>query len=333
MFGNCMKSLLKANDIYDILKPLFFVSKILGLVPIKFNKNGTAFKDYAILNIIEILIITCITVYLLIWLEIVDFSENIAGLALRVELYLGMIITIIILVLAKANQKLLMRILNGLNKIDCKLNYKTGLLLVYFQVIGITCIFITKLVIQLYVNSNIKLYIYSIFNVVDYANTIMLFQYVDILLILRQKYVSLNAIVKERGVIKNNITFLKRYVRKIANSHDKLYQVCLNINKMYGIQLLVTIAARFIMITIQLINVYKLIQDGSLLQTDSISYALPFIYLFLHGSKIFMIVAVSENVVRQSKKTGVYLHRYWNGVADVQVEVQILIRLKSILVL
>lgn len=78
----------------------------------------------------------------------------------------------------------------------------------------------------------------------------------------------------------------------------------LTVNRIYGIQLLVTITIRFIMITTQLINTYKVIQDPKL--ADSVTHSLIAIYLFLHFSKLFMISAVSDNTATKVSWNFIY---------------------------
>lgn len=66
-----------------------------------------------------------------------------------------------------------------------------------FQISGITCVFLTKAIMQPFTAERAFVSIYNIFNIVDYINTITLFQYVDLLLLLRQRYIWLNRKIKQ----------------------------------------------------------------------------------------------------------------------------------------
>ncbi|KAF5279977.1 hypothetical protein FQR65_LT15115 [Abscondita terminalis] len=249
---------------------------------------------------------------------------NIGWLALRFEIYFGATITSIILTLAVTNQKMLINAIENIIKIDkemdkigIKVTYVNAQRFSYFQILGISCVFSTKLILQAFSARAYYKFVYNTFNVVDYLNTIMLFQYVDILLLLRQRYIWLNREIRntpQRRYEWNSLTTDKKLysVVDIANAvtpkilvkrwgklHGELFTTAMLVNRAYGVQLLSTICARFIMITTQLINVYKSIQDPN--QSDANTYTLMAIYLFLHGSKIFMVASISENTAAKRK--------------------------------
>lgn len=246
---------------------------------------------------------------------------DIGWVALRCELYFGAAVTSIILTLAITNQKFLIKAIEniikidyGMKKIGIKITYRNAQRFAYFQIFGITIVFILKLIIQSFYAKEFYIFVYNVFNVVDYINTIMLFQYVDILLLLRQRYVWLNKEIKEMGKAqtsglnefkltslqvsgrtsgKNNCVSTEDLLITLGKVHIKLFDTAKLVNRTYGIQLLSSITARFIMITTQLINMYKIIKDPN--TDNNITYSLVAIYLFLHVSKIFMIASISEN--------------------------------------
>lgn len=214
----------------------------------------------------------------------------------------------------KAIEKI-MKIDCDLMKIGINISYQNAQRFAYFQMIGITLVFSSKLILQPFSVKKLYVFVYNVFNVVDYINTIMLFQYVDILLLLRQRYIWINKEIRNKGDDKRfskDIKFIKCYdkvhgkevnyptqplfenfIDSIAKIHSDMYHTAILINRSYGIQLLTTICARFVMITTQLINTYKTIQTPN--KGDAMQYIIFGIYLFLHISKIFMVASISEN--------------------------------------
>lgn len=232
--------------------------------------------------------------------------------------------TFTVLTLAVVNQKLLIRCIEKLVEIDLSMqnihitvHYKNSKKFVLFQVIAITCVFLSKVVLQFFTHSATTLSMYSAFNIFDYINTIMLFQYVDLLLLIRQRFIWMNRKLRNLPNTNNSPEALRipitpivcdGYNRKrsiqiqfdtelILNNLAKIYgnlcHVSRMVNRTYGIQILVTIGSRFVMITTQSINTYNIIRDPT--QGSRVQYALLAIYLMLHTSKIFMVASLSEN--------------------------------------
>lgn len=315
----------RAEDLYDVMYPVFIISKILGLAPFQYNHKGK--KSYSphfgVITILRFILVVGVMCYVCFVMEEVNFSVNIGGMALRYELYFGTIMTAIILLMAMVNQKLTIKAVTLIIELDADLrrigvpvSYKHAQIFAYSQVSFIAFMFAANAIIQPFSGSVAYFVIYSIFNVIDYLNTTVLFQYVNMLLLIRQRFIWLNRKIKDLSnssktiftTRDNNyieeIPHLIRVVPKeqfdsghviinLAKVHSKLHVVSKVTNRMYGVQLLVTIAIRFIMITTQLINTYKVIQDPHL--AGSVTHSLIAIYLFLHFSKIFMVAAVSDN--------------------------------------
>lgn len=314
----------KAEDLYDVMYPVFIISKILGLAPFQYNHKGQ--KSYSphfgVITVLRFILVVGVMCYVCFVMEEVNFSVNIGGMALRYELYFGTIMTAIILLMAMVNQKLTIKAVTltteldtDLRRIGVAVSYKHAQIFSYAQVSFIAIMFAANAIIQPFSGSVAYFVIYSIFNVVDYLNTTVLFQYVNMLLLIRQRIVWLNRKIRELSdssktiftkrnsyieevphlihVVPKEQFDLGRLIINLAKIHSKVYVVCKITNRMYGVQLLVTIAIRFVMITTQLINTYKVIQDPNL--AGSVTHSLIGIYLFLHFSKIFMVAAVSDN--------------------------------------
>ncbi|XP_017778179.1 PREDICTED: putative gustatory receptor 28b [Nicrophorus vespilloides] len=313
-------------DIYDTLIPVYVLSKILGLAPFKLSLKGNRgfVSDVGPIIITRILVLLSVMIFVAWELENLDFPDNIAGIAMRVELYLGTVMTGIVLILAVVNRRGIIGSVNNLMEVDRLLkaadiavSYKNAKTFCAAQIIFITCVFSSKIIIQPFSSKTSLLYIYSVFNIVDYINTIMLFQYVDLFLLIRQRYIWLNRSVRNLGMemkihfLKSQCLPLDSLIVQYGIIHNALYQIGNKINRSYGVQLLVTIIVRFIMVTTQLIYAYKIIQDPE--QGDPISYTLLFMYLMLHTTKLFMVASISTNTSTKGQETGLYLHNLWES--------------------
>lgn len=313
----------RAQDLYDVMYPIFIISKVLGLAPyqlhLKDERRLTA--HIGIITIARFILIVGTMCYVCFVMDELNFSVNIGGMALRYELYFGTIMTAIVLVLSMTNQKPAIKSITMLKELDADfeqigfhISYKNAQIFCYAQIVFMLFMFMAMVTLQPFSGSLAYFVIYSIFNVVDVINTTMLFQYVDVLLLIRQRFIWLNRKIRDLSdfsktiITVHNETHLthgmpvnvtrrkletRNLITNLAKIHGKLFAVAKITNRIYGVQLLVTITIRFVMITTQLINTYKLIQDPKL--ADSVTHSIVAIYLFLHFSKIFMVAAVSEN--------------------------------------
>lgn len=138
----------------------------------------------------------------------------------------------------------------------------------------------------------------------------MLFQYTDLLLLLRQRYIWLNRQLiylhaSNRPVYPNEFKSFKPgkwqeteegllLLQKLGCIHSDLYETGQIVNRAYSLQLLLTVGARFLMVTTQLLNTYKMASDSSR-NSSTISFVLAGIYVLLHTLKVFMVASISDN--------------------------------------
>lgn len=315
----------RAEDLYDVMVPVFIISKILGLAPFYFNRKTRELKPhFGIVTIVRFILIVGTMCYICYVMDELNFTQNIGGMALRYELYFSTLLTAVVMILAITNQKLAIGAIVEIIEIDedfrlmgQKVTYRNAQIFAYGQIVYMITMFLAKVILQPFANSLAYLTIYSIFNLVDFINTTMLFQFVNILLLMRQRFIWVNREVKDLAELsKNKNTERKRakdkkrhIVHVISQNsedyrflttiidygriHNRLSIVCKMTNRIFGIQLLVTITIRFVMITTQLINTYKVIQDPTL--ASSVTHSMIAIYLFLNCAKLFMVAAVSDN--------------------------------------
>lgn len=316
----------RAQDLYDVMVPVFLISKVLGLAPFYFNRRTRTLKPhFGIVTIIRFVLVVGTMCYICFVMDELNFTQNIGGMALRYELYFSTILTAAVMILAITNQKLAIDAIVEIIEIDedfklmgQEVSYKNAQIFAYAQIVYMITMFLMKVILQPFANSLAYLTIYSIFNLVDLINTTMLFQYINVLLLMRQRFIWVNREVKnlaelsrnkntERVRVKDkrrqivqvisqnsedNYRFLSRII-DYGRIHNRLNIVCKMTNRIFGIQLLVTITIRFVMITTQLINTYKVIQDPTL--ATSVTHSMIAIYLFLNCAKLFMVAAVSDN--------------------------------------
>lgn len=231
--------------------------------------------------------------------------------------------TFLVLLLALFQQQHLINIIMELVNIDqhmnsmhIKLNYDNSKRFGLAQMVIITCLFLLKISLQYFSYSTAILVMYSVFNLVDYINTIMLFQYVNLVLLIRQRFIWLNRRLRQ---IRRHPTYLNKcrlslipklnynsgntsMIRKmeietllidLAKIYAKLCSLSRFVNRTYNVQILITVASRFLMITTQLINTYNTIRDRSSEQVTQ--YIVLSLYICLHFFKILMVASVSEN--------------------------------------
>lgn len=311
----------QAEDIYDVMYPIFIISKILGLAPFQYNRKGqkSYTAHFGVITILRYILILGVMCYICFVMDDINFSVNIGGMALRYELYFGTIMTAIILLLAITNQKLLIDAIHKITEIDedfknmgREVTYKNAQIFSYLQILFMISMFSCKAILQPFSNDLAYFVIYSIFNVIDFINTGMLFQFVDLLLLIRQRFIWINREIRNLTSFSRKISTIgetveinqlmqvhpknsdfKSVIKSLGKIQNKLYFVCKVTNRNYGMQLLVTVTIRFIMITTQLINTYKVIQDPRL--AGSVTHSLIAIYLFFNFTKLFMVCALSTN--------------------------------------
>lgn len=334
-------------DLYDAILPLYILSKVLNLGPIHLREREN--KKYFVSsvglnNFVHLLIILCPIFYGTHLVEKMEFNSGLRKAASRFELYMGMILTTVIIVTLCINNKLIISSVNDilyvdklLRLINLPVSYTNARIFCICQIVFITIVFLSKFVINMFGESDTQILLYSIFNIVDYINTISLFQYVNLVLLLWQRYKWINKqmkLLRKQMIMQDthntfmiyskeflnkknyNTTYInqsndKKNIKMITDNletflyimkiHNKLYIIGININRAYSAQLLLTIAMRFIMLITQLLHIYKLLLDKKYADdNNSISaHILIFIFLILHFSKILMLSAVSSITVNE----------------------------------
>lgn len=155
----------KELDLYDAIMPLYFVSKILGLAP--FSLRGKRGKRKFVANVgafvfIRIACIISAMAYVGYTVEKTHLPFDIGGVAIRVELYLGATLSMVVLFLAIANQNLVILAVTSIVEVDRKMRmlainitYKNARKISTCQSILILSLFTTKGIIQRFSTSSV----------------------------------------------------------------------------------------------------------------------------------------------------------------------------------
>ncbi|XP_044735601.1 putative gustatory receptor 28a [Chrysoperla carnea] len=309
----------------EIIRPLHTLSKFFGLAPYHLNLNSI--ESITILSVVAFLIPFCIIFGILIfighYMESNYTETNIIGLILRVEFYFGLIMMATNIIFAGIRQKRLQYTLNQLKGIDQA-----------FSNYGVILLNDTLDYVHILVNSAL--------NLIEFLNIIVVIQFVNSSLLLWQRFKWLNMKADDlrnaeidlfkndkylnlgpSSIIEsqNKIEFDKQYhIFIISQIHDKLCDVSKNFNGVYSVQLLISMAARFIIVTAELIKMYKIFNNLS--DTIIVSLILSLIRFLLHTSNIFMIASACSLTENEAKQTAIILHKIWDQSQNLKSQVK-----------
>ncbi|GJQ74258.1 hypothetical protein Trydic_g19159 [Trypoxylus dichotomus] len=255
--------------------------------------------------------------------------------------------TIVILILAIVKQKALIEVLQKLIAIDEHLRqseilpiYKYCTRFAIMQVVIITCIFTLKLILQVLNDAEASLLVYGVFNIVDYINAVMLLQFVNLLLLMRQRFTWLNRKLEKLSKSANISLYIDEkkvmplmpamigvykqtkpevLLANLGKIYGELCHECRLVNRCFDIQILFTLIGRTIMLTAQLVNVYNIIKSS---KKDYLQTVSETVYLMLHAFVIFVLASVAGETSSQARFTGVYLHDMWDCIPSLRNEIE-----------
>lgn len=285
-----MKSVLQATDIYSAVRPLYVVSKIFGLAPYILTQKKDFEESRSVCICLSRMWSFSLVIVLITWGYIsVDFHNDesltmkrrIVEVAFIMSLYCcGTIHLILSLTI---NRHKVLQIIEKLSESDNLLSsmkyghqiYKNTRLYLIIQFI--VCISVLSLIISYdtyVIHSDINLLnYYRVFleSLPVYINSIMILQFVDFVLLLRNKYKFLNSELESISLASYKITTVQRCSnihvtsiedlrRKIASSrrqwfrnlriiYSQLHDVALLINSTYGYSLIPAVLWIFIGVT------------------------------------------------------------------------------------
>lgn len=330
--------ILNPDEFYTAIAPNYWVSKVFGLLHLSFTEKTpqrklviTPFKSLIGLCILRTVIFLAITGYIYRELEVLEFPENMTGVAVQIELYLGVMLTIIEFILAVILRKSDLKIIDMFIALDKSMSargicisYKGIRRIAYYQVLAVVVMFLVSSVLQVLRDSQALLVINAGINIVNAVNFFMVYQYINVLLLLKQRFVWLNNAIENIGTKhnadeevptlqltyvnennKSNSLSLSPYVsKKYMKIHDlrntirnygKIYNLLSDlaslINDSFGFYILICILTRFIMICTELIYFYKLFQNPN--DGDGLAYISIVLNILMHAFKLLATVSAA----------------------------------------
>lgn len=155
----------KGLDLYDAIIPLYYLSKVVGVAPFSLKGKRGKRKFVADVGAFVFIRIACIMsamAYVAFLLEKTHLPFDIGGVAIRVELYLGTVLTAFVLILAITNQNLVILSIQSIVQVDRKMKasainitYENARKFCILQNIFMFSVFTLKGVIQIFSSSSI----------------------------------------------------------------------------------------------------------------------------------------------------------------------------------
>lgn len=277
---------MRSEILKAVIRPLHLTSKYVGLAPLNFE-NASSYTSFliAFLAFATGLITVGIT------FESHD-QENydIIGLTLRAEFYLSCVLMGVNIFLAGYRQDSLKLFLLEIENVDSlfqkqriKVDYLKAKQWAWLQVIGNLVIFIALQGITVLDIPFLSTYflVYTAVTINKFLNTIVILQFTNGVLLLWQRFKWMNTKIESLQAK------LGAEVVEFSKIHDKLCDIAKLLNGIYSIQLLISMAVRFMLIIAQLIKIYKIFVQGAVdqnllpLVTGLFGFVLQVVTIFL----------------------------------------------------
>lgn len=289
---------MSARDIYDILKPLFNLSIIVGNISrqIPSSKTNNIVCNYAITFFRMSLFITIFVVGNFYTENIKGSRILVIGVIEKIFVFQCCIASLSILFLSYFNHDKLISVLNDVHQINTsllefkttnKLNIKTQRFLFCYLFVVILLIFINYIELLIDLTKNFS-FIFcchlltriQTFLLIDLSSC----EFLVLIYFLRQQFEILNKIVQDFQLNKNNIPQLKT----ICNIHQKMVDCAKSLNDMYSIQILSKISILFLDIITAILSRLVFFSYGKIIFT--LTNDLSWIIYDLFGLFILCIV-------------------------------------------
>ena len=346
-----MKKLVFRNGIYTVLRPLYYVCKVFGLASYSYvadrrNKRVTADYGYwnCMFTVIWLIIFTVGLPVQILTLRSDDFDSQslfIAFMVYMISAYTSSIVVVVWVSVIK--RKKFLEIIEKVSEVDNKIQYtlqeetymnRNVLFKKITEIILLTVIQCTTIVYNTYQIASEPYYIIiidTISYVPDICNTLMLFQFVNLVFMMKQTYVHLknrltnwiNGAVSrpiclekgnercsqsDRAFVQVNITTL--YVSSVSNVegtlkqtdihllrqiYSELYDITCLINDTYGIPILATVCW---MLTGVVFSLYEVLINFNVWGGEDLRHSITFLVLFF---KVTFFCHATTNEARSSR--------------------------------
>ena len=341
-----MKKLVFRNGIYTVLRPLYYLFKVFGLASYSYvadrrNKRVTA--DYGYLNcmftVIWLIVCTVGLLVEILTLNSTDFYSDTLLIAFKILIISSHSSSIVAIVwVSFIKRRKFLEILESVSEVDNKVRYtlqeetsmnRKVMFNITSETIILTVIRGTLILYDIYNMASepyYKIIMHTISCVPDISNALVLFQFITLVFIVKQRYSHLNKRLNnwingavslnkanvrcrqlERAVDQVNITRLfVSSVRNIEGTlrqtdihllrqiYSELYDITCLINDTYGVPILATTCW---MLTVVVYSLYEALISFNMWGVSDVLYAITFSIFFF---KVTFICHTATNETRSS---------------------------------
>ena len=341
-----MKKFVFRNGIYTVLRPLYYLCKVFGLAPYSYvadRRNKRATADYGYWNyIFTVIWLTVFTVGFpvqILALKSTDFNRDTLFIAFKIYMISSYTSSIVVVVwVSVIKRRKFLEILENVSEVDNKIRYthqeetsmnRKMMFNVISQIILLTVIQCSLTTYIIYIMASEPYYIIIIqtmIGVPDFCNALILFKFVTLVSIVKQRYSHLNKRLNnwisgavslnkanvrcrqfDRTVDQVNITRLfvssvgniegtlkKTDIHLLRQIYSELYDITCLINDTYGIPVL---AATCWMLTGVVYSLYETLISFEIWGVSDVLYAITYSIFFF---KVTLICHKATNEARSS---------------------------------
>lgn len=302
---------MKANTIYEAVRPLYIFLKIAPTIPYRYNKTLKCYENSKTWLLIVVVFISAYTISFLAASteSTIDFTDNaISNLGGWFQLYSGVFLITVAVLMNCLKRNKLVKVYKKIEAID-KTFQRIGVQVQYkklqiFCIIGIFLSFLELLLtfptdLVFFIKGESILYMLTTYSAIAICGFLKV-HYVFFLYVLQQRYASIN----------NNLS-RKPFLNDLIVVFDELSKISAWIDSIFGPQLIVTFANAFSIITTQCYLIYDNIDDYLYVGNEKMVVNVHFAVQWgsLQVMEVFFMVFFSNYVVREVR-TGVRYEQF-----------------------
>jgi len=346
-----MKKLVFRNGIYTVFKPLYYVCKVFGLASYSYvadRRNNRVTTDYGYLNymftVIWLIVFTVGLPVQILELNSYDFATHTLFISFILYIsssYISGILAVVWISIFK--RKLFLEIIENISAVDNKLRFtlqeetymnRNVMFNIISEIILLTVINCTLIIYNVYQRASEPFYsiiIEIISYIPDICNVLILFQFVNLVFMMKQRYSHLNNRLtyllngkvksptclnkqNERGSQSHravhNVIVTSLYISSaediertprqtdihlLRQIYSELYDITCLINDTYGIPILATVCS---MLTGVVFSLYEVLIYFNVWGGEDLTYGVIFMALFL---KLTVFCDTATNKAKSSR--------------------------------
>lgn len=303
-----------AEDFYFALMPSYWLSKIIGVLHLSFegqppNRKLIVSKNFIYLAAVRILIVFAVVAFFHTSLIYEGLPDEMTTVVLDIDVYCGIIVTIIELISAMLSRKSDLRTIEQFIELDKRLS-SAGIKIDYIKARRVAIIEIALVLAQnifktimLVITAPYRIIlINSGLNIMSMLNSFQLNEYINMVLMLKQRFNWLNKAILDNYERKwRRDDCKKSEVKKNIQTYGKLYndlrKLSKRVDSTFGFFVLVLIISRFIMLNTLLIYLYTTIKNPNI--RNGTEYASIAINTGFHAYKLIMITCIPASATNK----------------------------------